>query len=78
MRAETALVPRTVRWLAHVLSLPKPTEIATENRGERTRRIEAYALYVNGLAVACIREELTFPHTVPTFARPAFSTSTWT
>ncbi len=40
---------------------------AAEYRGERRRRIEAYALHVNGLALARIREELTSPHHVPTF-----------
>lgn len=62
-----ALVPRTVRGLAHSNS-PR----ATEFRGERRRSIEAYALYVNGLGVARNREELTFPQRVSTFGRPDF------
>lgn len=50
------------------VGLPIPNlQKAAKFRGERRRRIEAYALYVNGLAVARIREELTSPHHVPTF-----------
>ncbi len=67
MGANTSLVPRAIRGLAHYFS-PEAAEI----RGERRRSIEAYALYVNGLGVARIREELTFPQRVPTFARRDF------
>ncbi len=66
MCAYSALVPRTISGLAHSYS-PR----AAEFRGERRRSIEAYALYVNGLGVARIREELTFPQPVPTFGRLA-------
>jgi hypothetical protein len=38
----------------------------------RGRRIERYPLIVNGLAVACNRERLTFPQGGPRLARPTF------